>query len=74
MNGDDSQVGGASSTDASGPEMSYLKRSFLDDDTVFVPRWVIHTQISCNVGDLSMVAPHEREMDLKMLLQTGNED
>lgn len=41
--------------------MRYLKWSFLADDTVFVSRRRIYTQISCNVGDLSMVVPHERK-------------
>lgn len=40
---------------------------FLAYDTVFVPRWRVHTQISCNVGDLSMVVPYERGVDLVML-------
>lgn len=37
---------------------------FLADDTVFVPRWRVHTRISCNMGDLSMVVSHERGTDI----------
>lgn len=45
-------------------DMRYLKWSFLADDTVFVPLCRVHTQISRNVGDLSMVVPYEREADV----------
>ena len=44
--------------------MRYLKWSFLAYDTVFVPRGRVHTQISFNVGDLSMVVPYERGADI----------
>lgn len=44
---------------------------FLADDTVFIPRWRVHTQISYNVGDLSMVVPYERWADVNLGLYTG---
>lgn len=29
-----------------------------------VPWWRVHTQISCNVGDLSMVVPHKGKVEI----------
>ena len=52
-------------SDSDTPDMRYLKWSFLAYDTVFVPRWRVHTQISCNVGDLSMVVPYERGAEVR---------
>lgn len=46
--------------------MRYLNRYFLSDNTGFVPRRRVHTQISCNVGDLSMAVPHERKADIDL--------
>lgn len=52
--------------------MRYLKWSFLAYDTVFVPRGRVHTQISFNVGDLSMVVPYERTADSGQRTQDEN--